>query len=240
MIDSLRACRTEKSRRTQEIDFTRRCFTIPFRCHVFVMTGTVLPALRSFSISSKGRTVSSSPNAGNRGQRTRHSPLPWSVRAAGKIMRRGRTGRLARALFRRASAIAGLSFAAAQIGAQGLREAVLAFGMVGGHRRTLCHSQPGAASRLDKSARAGHRRGLAGAGLAPRMAMCCRSSVVERILGKAEVVSSILTGSTISLLSINSPRRGALSGDVRAALARVLLGARLSYWRCAGLSGTLQ
>jgi hypothetical protein len=27
--------------------------------------------------------------------------------------------------------------------------------------------------------------------------MCCRSSVVERILGKAEVVSSILTGSTI-------------------------------------------
>ena len=26
---------------------------------------------------------------------------------------------------------------------------------------------------------------------------CCRSSVVERILGKAEVVSSILTGSTI-------------------------------------------
>jgi hypothetical protein len=27
---------------------------------------------------------------------------------------------------------------------------------------------------------------------------CCRSSVVERILGKAEVVSSILTGSTIS------------------------------------------
>lgn len=27
--------------------------------------------------------------------------------------------------------------------------------------------------------------------------VCCRSSVVERILGKAEVVSSILTGSTI-------------------------------------------
>jgi hypothetical protein len=30
--------------------------------------------------------------------------------------------------------------------------------------------------------------------------MCCRSSVVERILGKAEVVSSILTGSTIFLV----------------------------------------
>ncbi len=30
---------------------------------------------------------------------------------------------------------------------------------------------------------------------------CCRSSVVERILGKAEVVSSILTGSTILLPS---------------------------------------
>ena len=29
------------------------------------------------------------------------------------------------------------------------------------------------------------------------MVKCCRSSVVERILGKAEVVSSILTGSTI-------------------------------------------
>ena len=30
---------------------------------------------------------------------------------------------------------------------------------------------------------------------------CCRSSVVERILGKAEVVSSILTGSTTSFLA---------------------------------------
>jgi hypothetical protein len=32
----------------------------------------------------------------------------------------------------------------------------------------------------------------------PSPSKCCRSSVVERILGKAEVVSSILTGSTIS------------------------------------------
>ena len=32
---------------------------------------------------------------------------------------------------------------------------------------------------------------------APLRTKCCRSSVVERILGKAEVVSSILTGSTI-------------------------------------------
>ena len=34
--------------------------------------------------------------------------------------------------------------------------------------------------------------------IGPRLPeQCCRSSVVERILGKAEVVSSILTGSTI-------------------------------------------
>src|SRR5689334_24040138 len=38
---------------------------------------------------------------------------------------------------------------------------------------------------------------------------CCRSSVVERILGKAEVVSSILTGSTISACS---RKRSAASG----------------------------
>ena len=38
----------------------------------------------------------------------------------------------------------------------------------------------------------GHRRGAS-------REKCCRSSVVERILGKAEVVSSILTGSTISV-----------------------------------------
>jgi hypothetical protein len=36
-----------------------------------------------------------------------------------------------------------------------------------------------------------------GPGNAVRLSICCRSSVVERILGKAEVVSSILTGSTI-------------------------------------------
>ena len=45
-------------------------------------------------------------------------------------------------------------------------------------------------------------RGLTDAGTAfigaPFRTTCCRSSVVERILGKAEVVSSILTGSTIS------------------------------------------
>ena len=40
---------------------------------------------------------------------------------------------------------------------------------------------------------------------------CCRSSVVERILGKAEVVSSILTGSTISFsrLTLSACRRHA-------------------------------
>ena len=37
----------------------------------------------------------------------------------------------------------------------------------------------------------------------PLRAECCRSSVVERILGKAEVGSSILPGST-SILSVNS------------------------------------
>lgn len=38
---------------------------------------------------------------------------------------------------------------------------------------------------------------------------CCRSSVVERILGKAEVVSSILTGSTI----LPPPRKGPEMGS---------------------------
>ena len=42
-------------------------------------------------------------------------------------------------------------------------------------------------------------------------AMCCRSSVVERILGKAEVVSSILTGSTIFTIFL-SPQ-GIGTGD---------------------------
>ena len=41
------------------------------------------------------------------------------------------------------------------------------------------------------------REGAAAIG-APFRTKCCRSSVVERILGKAEVVSSILTGSTIT------------------------------------------
>ena len=55
-------------------------------------------------------------------------------------------------------------------------------------------------------ARASARQvGLTRAGAAaigpPFRTKCCRSSVVERILGKAEVVSSILTGSTI----FNSP-----------------------------------
>ena len=35
----------------------------------------------------------------------------------------------------------------------------------------------------------------------PLLAECCRSSVVERILGKAEVGSSILPGSTSTLSS---------------------------------------
>ena len=46
---------------------------------------------------------------------------------------------------------------------------------------------------------------------------CCRSSVVERILGKAEVVSSILTGST-SIFSAGIPRisgEGAIADMVR-------------------------
>ena len=44
------------------------------------------------------------------------------------------------------------------------------------------------ASRVDGRRAARHRR-------ATFRTKCCRSSVVERILGKAEVVSSILTGS---------------------------------------------
>jgi hypothetical protein len=42
---------------------------------------------------------------------------------------------------------------------------------------------------------------------------CCRSSVVERILGKAEVVSSILTGSTI-FQRFSSPPRGRLTAGI--------------------------
>ena len=53
------------------------------------------------------------------------------------------------------------------------------------------------ASRVDGRDPLGHSARL--------LRQCCRSSVVERILGKAEVVSSILTGSTIFRLQ---PCRG--------------------------------
>ena len=48
---------------------------------------------------------------------------------------------------------------------------------------------------------------------------CCRSSVVERILGKAEVGSSILPGSTISavLMTQNPPKTPASPGKANPA-----------------------
>src|SRR4030095_2882552 len=49
----------------------------------------------------------------------------------------------------------------------------------------------GRRKRVDGWSGLGHRPAV--------LQTCCRSSAVERILGKAEVVSSILTGSTIIL-----------------------------------------
>lgn len=79
-----------------------------------------------------------------------------------------------------------LCLAPPQIVAQRLRQPGLFFGVV--HRAS--HKPRTAGLTIIRAPHIGAPP-LATAGV------CCRSSVVERILGKAEVVSSILTGSTI-------------------------------------------
>jgi hypothetical protein len=67
------------------------------------------------------------------------------------------------------------------------------------------------------------RRAIVALFATPGSCVCCRSSVVEHSLGKGEVVSSILTGSTRNLLQKKCLRRGALPCLPRFARERVVI-----------------
>lgn len=121
---------------------------------------------------------------------------------------RATCGRIALVLLR---PFARLPLAPPQIGAQGFGEPAAAVGVIVRHasaptpfphpaksptHRPAANPRRARQVALTNRRRQGHRRGLVRGG-SPCAPSCCRSSVVERILGKAEVVSSILTGSTI-------------------------------------------
>jgi hypothetical protein len=86
-----------------------------------------------------------------------------------------------------------LCFPLPQILAQGLGQPLLAFFILA-HDGEIVRTGPVPQPALTRADAFSIAPPLA----RPHPLLCCRSSVVERILGKAEVVSSILTGSTIS------------------------------------------
>ena len=105
--------------------------------------------------------------------------------------------------------------AAAEIGSKRLRQALLPVRSAMGRPKPLRWR---GARRLDRAEGSSHSAASAPGPVVAGQRIRCRSSVVERILGKAEVGSSILPGSTIRPL-LCAGAAGPQSGDGAASAA---------------------